>query len=173
LFFKKMFANVKSDYVSPPPLPPAEGKLKPVTLSKRGLSLEPVARALYERRTNRSWQPKKIECPNPSLSWLVGRADGYNEELNVYCEIKCGNLAEHLEVSKGTIPERYMVQLQCMLLITGTEYIDYVSYNPEAGPGRELHVVKVLPDSSFIVFELLPKLIEFYRCMVFSVPPPK
>jgi hypothetical protein len=58
-------------------------------------------------------------------------------------EIKSPRAKEHLRtILAGEVPDRYMAQLQCGLLVSGRKWIDYVSFFG----GMPLYVTRVLPD---------------------------
>lgn len=109
------------------------GLLPPVEINfpmRRGLKLEPDARALYE-------QNHGIEVPARCLTsevWEIARAsfDGLNEEFGHAIEIKCPGREDHIEALCGRIPEKYVFQLVHQMFVADLETMDYVSYNPDS-----------------------------------------
>lgn len=97
---------------------------------RRGIELEPDARALYENSYG-------IEVPARCLTsekWVIARAsfDGLNEELAHAIEIKCPGKEDHILALCGKIPPKYLFQLVHQMFVADLETIDYVSYNPDS-----------------------------------------
>lgn len=108
----------------------------------RGVLCEPIARQAYSDR----YLPV-VECGfvvNDDFGWRLGWSpDGLvGDEGGI--EVKCPSAREHVRtILTGEVPPQYMAQLQCALLVSGREFIDYVSF---AG-GLPLYVKCVTPDT--------------------------
>lgn len=107
----------------------------------RGIEDEPIARNLYAERY----------APVVEVGFLVLEDDdiaiGYSPDGLVgddgLIEIKSRRAKTHLQtILSDEVPAANMAQLQCGLLVTGREWIDYVSY---CG-GMPLWVKRVFPD---------------------------
>ena len=124
------------------------GIIEPVIPSRdmeRGTYEEPIARGLYAEHfapvKEISFMTRVITrdtCPvqvGYSPDGLVGE-DGL-------IEIKSRRQKKHLDtIIKDAVPPENMAQLQCGLLVSGREWIDYVSF---CG-GMPLYVKRVIPD---------------------------
>ncbi len=63
--------------------------------------------------------------------WVGGSPDGLVGDQGVI-EIKCPNTVTHLDyIDKDTVPTGYYAQMQGILWITGRQWCDFVSYDPE------------------------------------------
>lgn len=112
----------------------------------RGVEAEPIAREAYARqqevavtevgfilRTEHAWQL------GYSPDGLVGD-DGL-------IEIKAPRTKTHLQtVIADEVPAHYMAQLQAGLMVTGREWIDFISYVA----GMPLFIKRVLPDANWL-----------------------
>lgn len=107
----------------------------------RGTLDEPIARMLYDEH----------HAPVDEVGFMVedkwGYQIGYSPDGLVkddgLIEIKSRRQKKHLQtILTGIVPPENMAQLQCGLLVSGREWIDYVSY---CG-GMPLYVIRVTPD---------------------------
>lgn len=108
----------------------------------RGIADEPVALEVYAKRYSRPVRTTgfmvrddwgyKIGC---SPDGLVG--------LDGMVEVKSRMQKHHLRtILDGEVPKEFMAQVQCGLLVTGTDWCDFISY---CG-GMPLFVRRVEPD---------------------------
>jgi hypothetical protein len=107
----------------------------------RGIEAEPYARDAYSEH----YAPV-IEC-GFMVRDLGGYVLGYSPDGLVgddgLIEIKSPRAKGHVgTVVSGEVPAQYMAQLQCGLLVSGREWIDYVSYSG----GLHLWRKRVTPD---------------------------
>lgn len=93
----------------------------PVTQAmQRGTELEPLARQAYEAQTGLVMEPLVLQhgCYSASL-------DGLTLEGELILEVKCplrGTRSDlWQDVSKGSVPEHYRVQVQHQLMVSGAE----------------------------------------------------
>lgn len=108
----------------------------------RGIVCEPIARDYYAK-----YRETTVEEVGFMLLERDGVKLGYSPDGLVgeqgLCEIKCPRQHTHMRtVISGTVPAEYMAQLQCGLLVSGREWIDFVSF---VG-GMKLYVKRVFPD---------------------------
>jgi hypothetical protein len=107
---------------------------------ERGRELEAVARAEYERVTGRAvrvagfayWDALPIGCS----------VDGFVEPAG-FIEIKCPLASIHVEyLEANRIPPQYMRQVLHNMLVTGSQFCDFVSYNKELPADLQLFVYR-------------------------------
>ncbi len=123
-----------------------------------GTKLEPVARDILIKHTGLHFEP--IVCIHDEYDWAMASLDGYNEENNIICEIKCPiTLGRHREALDGKIQEYYLPQIRHCLWVTGAKSCTFMSYYPDYEPCFSL--IEVLPDLEYQTF-LIEKEKEFY-----------
>jgi len=98
---------------------------------KRGLELEPKARALFELEFGLDMEP--ICREHPTFPWLRASLDGWNEEERAVLEIKCPGKKVHQEAITGIIPEHYLYQLAHQCVVMDAKKVYYYSYDGESG----------------------------------------
>ena len=115
---------------------------------EQGTEREPLARVAYEAETGNSvsevglCRHDTLEC-GASPAGLIGDKGGL--------EIKCPELATHLEYLRlKTVPAEYFWQVQGGLWITGREWWDFVSFNPDFPENLQLAVRRVQRDEDAI-----------------------
>ena len=111
----------------------------------RGNELEEEARLFYEIYTGNTVE-KVGFCYYDDLKQYGCSPDGLIGDFGCL-EIKCPTLPVHVEyLEKGTIPTKYIPQVQGHLYITGRKWCDFLSYYPNLPP----LLVRVDRDSAFI-----------------------
>lgn len=131
---------------------------------QRGVQLEPVARRLFEQRMKAQFEACSAE--HSEYEFLRASFDGYNEELNAICEIKCPNKDDHAKALQGQMVTKYYAQVQQQLLISGCGVCYYVSYD-----GKEsLAVVEVKPNQEYQT-RLLDAMKDFWKRVMTLTPP--
>lgn len=109
----------------------------------RGLELEDEARTLYEIMTEETIEKVGFCLSNTgeygaSPDGLVGKKGAI--------EIKCPMLATHVGyLLENRLPTEYFRQVQGQLLVTGREWVDFMSYYPGIKP----LLIRVKPDIKF------------------------
>lgn len=99
--------------------------------TERGKELEPIARDIYEFEFKIEMIP--MVFVHPRFSYMRYSSDGYNKELNYNVEFKCPLSKKAIEEAKeGKVPEQYWSQTQWGLFVTGTDFIDYGTYDGQA-----------------------------------------
>lgn len=114
-----------------------------------GTQTEPEAREAYEARklvivTEAPFVPH-LTIPNAGAS-----PDGFvgNDGL---VEIKCPNTATHIDtLLSGKIADKYIKQIQWQMACTGTQWCDFVSYDPRVGSDLCLWIKRVDRDQALI-----------------------
>lgn len=136
---------------------------------RRGVKLEPEARAIYEKRTDTHINPACVV--HDSLDWLKASLDGMDLWESVVVEIKAPNAEDHQTALDGNVPEKYRWQLVHQSLVTGIGTIDYVSYNPDSFAEEDEFRVVPYTVSGAELAELLAAVTEFWGCIQRDVPP--
>lgn len=111
---------------------------------RRGVELEPVARALYEARkgvfVNTVGFIESTVIPECGAS-----LDGYLDDFEGIIEIKCPKPAIHLDYMRcGFLPADYKEQVWHSLTLTGAEWCDFISYCPAFPAPLDLWVCRYL-----------------------------
>lgn len=113
-----------------------------------GNEREPFARMGYEARTG-NFVKEVSFVPHKFLQAGVSPDGMVNDDGLV--EIKCPTQAVHWEyLQLNDCPSEYKAQVQGQLWVTGRQWCDFVSYNPDFPEELQLHVVRVLRDEPYI-----------------------
>lgn len=126
-----------------------------------GTEQEPFARQAYEQRLSASvYEVGFIDHPEIAMSGAS--PDGYVEAAGLI-EIKCPNTATHLDtLLGGSVPGKYVTQIQWQLACTGREWCDFVSFDPRLPGEMQLYIQRVPRDVSMIL-ELETEVSAFIR----------
>jgi putative phage-type endonuclease len=99
---------------------------------QRGTELEPRARSAYEDQNGLVMQPLVLEAGAYSAS-----LDGMTLDGDLLLEIKCPMRGCHSalwdDVSKGDVPEHYVVQVQHQLMVSGAQTAHLWVFDGERG----------------------------------------
>jgi hypothetical protein len=113
---------------------------------KRGVELEPEARMLYQEYTLDIVETCGfMSCGDYGYSpdGLVG-SDGL-------IEIKCTKSTTHIEYLMANIlPTAHTHQVQGGLMVSGRQWCDFISYNPDFEERNKLFIKRVYRDEAFI-----------------------
>jgi putative phage-type endonuclease len=127
----------------------------PVTIPKtfamlQGQEREPEARLIYSML--RDIEVEEIDpVPHPRIQWSHASPDGYVGALGLV-EIKCPQPAAHLDtLLTETISGDYMVQMQWQMAVTGRDWCDYASFNPDFPSHLQLWIKRVPRDQKRIL----------------------
>jgi len=131
---------------------------------KRGMRLEPIARAHFIEHYGINMTPVVVE--SSEYSFLGASLDGIDDNGIDILEIKCGGEKLHALASQGIVPEYYLYQIQHQLFVTGARKCFYYSFDGENGI-----CIEVFPDPEFSI-KFLPKAREFLKCIAMQEPPP-
>ena len=114
-----------------------------------GTETEPLARAAYEAHSDvlvdevAMISHTTIEASGASPDGLVGD-DGL-------VEIKCPNTATHIDtLLSGTVPGKYVTQMQWQMAVTERSWCDFVSFDPRLPKELQLFVKRVSRDNDYI-----------------------
>lgn len=121
---------------------------------RRGVSLEPEARSLYEETTRTRVRP--ICLRSRRHDWLRASLDGLSDDGRTAVEIKCGKHA-YDSAKSGQVPTHYRGQLQQILAVTGLSQISFWCFLPARPP---VHLI-VARDDQYIA-RLLIELEAFW-----------
>jgi len=115
-----------------------------------GTDQEPYAREAYARRFGVDvYEIGFVDHPEVAMSGaspdgLIG-TDGL-------CEIKCPNTATHLDtLLSGSVPGKYITQMQWQMACTGREWCDFASFDPRLPLNMQLFVQRVPRDVGLIL----------------------
>lgn len=110
-----------------------------------GTDTEPQARAAYEFFTD-----QRVELAgfvdHPRIARTGASPDGY-VGADGLMEAKCPNTATHIEtLLGGTVPAKYITQIQWQLACTERKWCDFVSFDPRMPGNMQLFVKRVERD---------------------------
>lgn len=132
---------------------------------KRGLDLEPKARAVFEEMTGNFVYPEfRI---HKELEWMAASFDGINDE-GMVLEIKCPGKVDHEKALKGEVPEKYYPQLQHQMYVAGVDQCYYFSYHPDHIPMSA--TIEVKADKEF-QDKMIEAEKEFWDALQNRIPP--
>jgi putative phage-type endonuclease len=133
---------------------------QPVNSAMRaGTQSEPIARALFEKKTGHVVFPTVVFKEEPGLP-LMASLDGMDIEREVLVELKRANSADHAIAINGGVPEKYIPQLQHQLYCCDLGWGFYASYD-----GHDIVIVEVGRDDGYIA-TMLEKEREFWSRVV-------
>jgi len=114
-----------------------------------GTEIEPRARAAYQFVTDNIVQEVGF-VDHPRIGMSGASPDGLVGDKGLI-EIKCPNTATHLDtLLNGTVPDRYIVQMQWQMTCTGTDWCDFVSFDPRIGQDHEYWCQRIERDDKRI-----------------------
>ena len=107
-----------------------------------GVEREADAVALYDAATGLCARPTGFVALNDILAGCS--PDGVIGKFEGLLEVKCPIAATHWEFLKtGKVPEDYVKQITHNLWVTGAEWCDYLSYQPDFPEGKQVKVKRV------------------------------
>lgn len=116
---------------------------------QHGIDTEAEARNAYEFVTGAN----VIETGfivHPSINWAGASPDGLVGD-NGLIEIKCPNTSTHIATLRGgSVPDKYMKQMQFQMACTGRDWCDFASFDPRLPLQMRLHVTRVNRDEALI-----------------------
>jgi len=130
-----------------------------------GVEREPIARKLYESKTN-SIVTEVGFFDHPVIKSSGASPDGAvnAEEEGKYAgliEIKCPIETTHTNILMNkSVPSKYIPQMQWQLACTGAKWVDFVSYNPNFPDTMQIFVARVDRDNAYIA-ELEAEVLKF------------
>jgi putative phage-type endonuclease len=133
---------------------------------KRGLELEPKARATFELEYGLDMAPVCRE--SEKYPWLRASLDGWCEEEKAILEIKCLGRTGLQEASLGEIPEHYMYQLAHQIAVMDAKRVYYYVFDGEKG----LCIEKDSSEFKNYISKLLKAGAKFWDYVKRDVAPP-
>jgi putative phage-type endonuclease len=133
--------------------------------TERGKALEPIARRIYEEIVGHKFKDEIAEHPEHKI--LRASYDGINHELKRVLEIKAPGIKDHQEAASGSVPQKYKAQLQWLLMVSGYEDLDYMSYHPDG------HVILNIKADKEYQAKMIEKALEFWKLVQAGVKPPE
>jgi putative phage-type endonuclease len=113
-----------------------------------GTATEPAARVAYSAYTGELVEEVGF-IDHPRIANSGASPDGVVGEGLV--EIKCPATATHLDtLLAGTVPSKYIPQMQWQMACTNTRFCDFVSYDPRLPDHLRLFVKPVRRDNEYI-----------------------
>ena len=113
-----------------------------------GTATEPAARAAYSAYTGELVEEVGF-IDHPTIAMSGASPDGVVGDGLV--EIKCPATATHLDtLLAGTVPSKYIPQMQWQMACTNTRFCDFVSYDPRLPDHLRLFVKPVRRDNEYI-----------------------
>jgi predicted phage-related endonuclease len=111
---------------------------------KRGIEMEPIAKAAYEDKT---WSSAvgdgKEFIKHPTIEGAGASPDCFIGEDGLL-EIKNPDTAQHIEtLLHDTIDRRYILQMQFQMAVTGRKWCDYVSFDNRMPEKLQLKIIRV------------------------------
>lgn len=118
---------------------------------QHGVDTEPQARVAYEVASfNFVDQVPFID--HPTIDWFGCSPDGLVGSDGLI-EIKCPNSATHWSyVKEGKPPQKYIIQMQAQMSVTGAKWCDFVSFDPRMPERSKLLIINVPRDPEFILY---------------------
>lgn len=116
---------------------------------KWGTETEPQARDAYQFYA----EVEVVQVgfvPHPHIAMSGASPDGMVGEDGLV-EIKCPNTATHIEtLLGGTVPAKYVTQMQWQMACTGRQWCDFVSFDPRMPESMRTFIQRVPRDETFI-----------------------
>jgi len=114
-----------------------------------GTEKEPDARAEYAFARNVDVVEVAF-VDHPRIGMTGASPDGLVDDDGLL-EIKCPATATHLDtLINGTIPGKYITQMQWQMACTGRQWCDFVSFDPRMPPSMRLFIQRVPADPETI-----------------------
>ena len=124
-----------------------------------GTQTEPDARAAYEFMRDVDVELVGI-VKHPTIAGSHASPDGLVGDKGLI-EIKCPTSSTHIEtLLTGSIPGKYITQMQWQMACTGREWADHISYDPRLPTSMQLWIKRVERDPK-LISELEEQVQEF------------
>lgn len=126
---------------------------------RRGSELEPLAREWFIKETGIHCEPKVV-----FKEFMMASLDGLSNDQKCVVEIKCGSKS-FAKAEQGLIDDYYICQMMNQMYCANVDQSLFVAFNGDRGI-----VIPVKIDQNYIS-EMIPKLKEFYQCLISFTPP--
>jgi putative phage-type endonuclease len=151
------------------------GRLEPKPMNpfvqqrmERGNILEKDARTWYEHVMELEAQP--LVAMHPFLDWCKGSLDGYVPSTRTVLEIKSPGNKDHNTALQQQVPEKYIPQLNHLILVTGSSRVHYLSYHPGRTYKERYALISYMPEPE-VLADLMKKEETFWNCIQKQQPP--
>lgn len=140
----------------------------------KGIRQEPLARIVAEKYCGFKLLPV---CASEEIeNFMLTSFDGYNEENNVVCELKCPHentfIKVEVERENSAAYKLYYPQVQQQLYVSKAKFAYLIFFlKGEQGQRSKMIPFKIYPDKRFLNDELLPALRGFWFCLANDIPP--
>ena len=138
-----------------------------------GNEYEDTAREVYEMATGKTVMDEPFQKLKGYEDYVGGSPDGRLSTMDGIIEIKCPyNPAVHLEHLSWKDPKdllagnpQYYGQVQTNMLITGTEYCDFISYSPLYRNKLDLGILRIPKDEEYLntLMERIDLAVEYIK----------
>ncbi len=138
-----------------------------------GNEYEDTAREVYEMATGKTVMDEPFQKLKGYDDYVGGSPDGRLSTMDGIIEIKCPyNPAVHLEHLSWKDPKdllvgnpQYYGQVQTNMLITGTEYCDFISYSPLYRNKMDLGILRIPKDEEYLntLMERIDLAVEYIK----------
>jgi putative phage-type endonuclease len=126
---------------------------------QRGVEMEPEAITAYEFDSDNTVTPIGF-VEHPTIPMAGASPDGHIAD-DGSVEVKCPNTSTHIDtLLGGSVPGKYILQIQWQLACSGRAWCDFVSYDSRMPEELKLFVRRVDRDEAKIA-ELETAVIEF------------
>jgi len=127
-----------------------------------GIDNEAFPRAAYEFRTGEDVEPASF-VQHRFIEMAGASPDGY-VGMHGLVEIKCPNTATHIDtLLTGTVPAKYVTQMQWQMECTGRLWCDFVSFDPRMPESMRLFVHRVRRDDETVAATLRDNVVTFLK----------
>ena len=114
-----------------------------------GIDTEPHARHAYTWFHGHDITPVDF-VPHPDIPMSGASPDGFVGSDGLI-EIKCPLTATHIEtLLGGSVPSRYVMQMQWQMACTARQWCDFVSFDPRMPEDMQLFVCRLIRDDKMI-----------------------
>lgn len=114
-----------------------------------GTEQEPFARVAYELARGVVVNPVGLVL-HPTIPHAAASPDGVVNAEGLI-ELKCPGTVTHLRTMlDGTIPEKYLPQMNWQMACTGAKWCDFVSYDPRLPDEYQLCIIRLMRDDEAI-----------------------
>ena len=114
-----------------------------------GVDQEDPARECYEFLHDCTVEQVGL-IDHPTIPMSAASPDGLVGDDGMI-EIKCPNTATHLEyLTTGTVPNKYLLQMQWQMACCNRKWNDFVSYDPRLPGNLQMFRVRVVRDDELI-----------------------
>jgi putative phage-type endonuclease len=124
-----------------------------------GTDQEPFARAAYEAAKDVLVDEVGF-ITHPTIAMAGASPDGYVNKFGLV-EIKAPHTATHIQtLLDGTVPTKYITQMQWQMACTQRQWCDYCSFDPRMDEGLQLFIKRVEYDPIYVA-QLEKEVINF------------